>query len=110
MNGRLTRIDEPMLIDEIRAEHEKLKPVIAKAEESVAPIIAVYRRIYERCRHQPIAADTYPAQLRTDGGLAPRIRGLRPRQRPGPVHTHDGVGGGCAASLALPGWVASRRY
>ncbi len=63
MNGRLTRIDEAALIDEIRTEHDKLKPLIAEAEQSVAPILAVYRRIYERCRHQPIAADTYPARL-----------------------------------------------
>jgi guanine deaminase len=63
MNGRLTRIDEPKLIDEIRAEHEKLEPLIAEAEASVAPILGVYRRIYERCRREPIAADTYPARL-----------------------------------------------
>jgi guanine deaminase len=63
MNGRLTRIDEPKLVDEIRAEHEKLEPLIAEAEASVAPILAVYRRIYERCRQEPIAADTYPTRL-----------------------------------------------
>jgi 5-methylthioadenosine/S-adenosylhomocysteine deaminase len=63
MNGKLTRIDEAALIGEIQAEHEKLRPLIENAEQSVAPILAVYRRIYERCRKHPIAEDTYPARL-----------------------------------------------
>jgi 5-methylthioadenosine/S-adenosylhomocysteine deaminase len=63
MNSKLTRIDETALIDEIRAEHEKLQPLIEQSEQSVEPILAVYRRIYERCRQQPIADDTYPARL-----------------------------------------------
>jgi 5-methylthioadenosine/S-adenosylhomocysteine deaminase len=63
MNGKLTRVDEAALIDEIRAEHERLQPLIEQSEQSVEPILAVYRRIYERCRQQPIADDTYPARL-----------------------------------------------
>ena len=63
MDGKLTRIDEAALIDEIQAEHDKLKPLIERAEQSVEPILAVYRRICERCRQHPIAEDTYPARL-----------------------------------------------
>ena len=50
MNGKLTRIDEPAMIGEIPAEHEKLRPLIERAEQRVEPILEVYRRIYERCR------------------------------------------------------------
>lgn len=63
MGGKLVRVDEAALLDEIRQEHEKLKPMIDESEKSVEPILAVYRRIYERCRKQPIAEDTYPARL-----------------------------------------------
>jgi 5-methylthioadenosine/S-adenosylhomocysteine deaminase len=63
MDGRLTRVDEAALFDEIQAEHTKLKPLIERAEQSVEPILAVYRRICERCRNHPIADDTYPARL-----------------------------------------------
>jgi 5-methylthioadenosine/S-adenosylhomocysteine deaminase len=63
MDGSLTRVDEAALIDEIQAEHVRLEPLIERAEQSVEPILAVYRRICERCRNYPIADDTYPARL-----------------------------------------------
>lgn len=64
--GRLTRIDEAAILDEIAEAHDALMPLIAASEREAAPILAVYERIIERCRQRDIAADTYPALL-TDG-------------------------------------------
>jgi 5-methylthioadenosine/S-adenosylhomocysteine deaminase len=63
MDGRLTRIDERALLDEIGAAHRELRPLIEESERSVEPILDAYRRIYDRCGKEPIAEDTYPARL-----------------------------------------------
>lgn len=62
-DGKLVRINEAAILDEIAAEHEKLRPLIDESEETITPILAVYRRIYERCRKERIAEDTFPARL-----------------------------------------------
>jgi len=62
--GRLTRIDEAAILDEVREEHARLLPLLEQTEAQAAPINEVYRRIYARCLAEPIAADTYPARLR----------------------------------------------
>jgi len=61
--GRLTRIDEAEILEEIAGEHARVEPLIAEAERSVEPILESYRRIYQRCCREPIAPDTYPARL-----------------------------------------------
>jgi guanine deaminase len=63
MDGRLTRVDEAALLEEIRAAHDVLRASIEASERSVEPILAVYRRIHDRCRREPIAEDTHPARL-----------------------------------------------
>jgi len=61
--GTLTRVDEASLLAEIAAEHTMLAPLIAHAENSVAPMLAPYRRIWERCQREAIADETYPARF-----------------------------------------------
>ena len=61
--GTLTRVDEASMLAEIAAEHKMLAPLIAHAENSVAPMLAPYRRIWERCQREAIADETYPARF-----------------------------------------------
>jgi 5-methylthioadenosine/S-adenosylhomocysteine deaminase len=61
--GRLTQIDEAAILQEIADEHRVLAPMIAQAEQSVGPMLAPYRRIWERCAAHPISADTFPARF-----------------------------------------------
>lgn len=61
--GALTRIDEAAILDEIAEAHAELEPLIAQSEAAAAPIVEVYGRIMARCRHKPIAQDTYPAKI-----------------------------------------------
>jgi hypothetical protein len=62
-NGRLTRIDEDRLLDEIRAAHERLAPLLAEAEKDGERFHAPFERIYRRCEGIEIARETYPARL-----------------------------------------------
>jgi 5-methylthioadenosine/S-adenosylhomocysteine deaminase len=62
-NGRLTRIDEDCLLDEIRAAHERLAPLLLAAEKDGERFHAPFERIYRRCEAIGIAPDTYPARL-----------------------------------------------
>jgi guanine deaminase len=62
-NGRLTRIDEDRLLDEIRAAHERLAPLLIAAEKDGERFHAPFERIYRRCEAIEIARDTYPARL-----------------------------------------------
>ena len=62
-NGRLTRIDEDRLLDEVRAVHARLQPLLLAAEEEGARFRVPFERIYRRCQHINIAPDTYPAHL-----------------------------------------------
>jgi len=61
--GTLTRVDEASLLAEVATEHATLAPLIARAEDSVAPMLAPYRRIWERCQREAIADETYPARF-----------------------------------------------
>lgn len=62
-DGRLTRVDEDALIAEIHDVHARITPALAASEADVARLSAPYERIYQRCRHMPIPAETYPARL-----------------------------------------------
>jgi len=62
-SGKLTRIDEAAILDEIAEAHDELLPLIAASEREAGPIVAVYERIVERCRHYEIATDTHSARL-----------------------------------------------
>ena len=62
-NGRLTRIDEDRLLDEVRAVHARLQPLLLAAEKEGAQFRVPFERIDRRCQHINIAPDTYPAHL-----------------------------------------------
>ncbi|MGB0087138.1 MAG: amidohydrolase family protein [Rhodomicrobiaceae bacterium] len=62
--GRLTRVNEEELIAEIQDVHARIAHALAASEQDVARLAAPYERIYQRCRHLPIPADTYPARLK----------------------------------------------
>jgi 5-methylthioadenosine/S-adenosylhomocysteine deaminase len=62
-HGRLTRVDEDALIAEIQDAHARIAPALAASEQDVARLSAPYEKIYQRCRHMPIPAETYPARL-----------------------------------------------
>jgi guanine deaminase len=62
-DGVLTRIDEMALIDEIKAEHEKLLPQMIASKKEVESMREPMERIYMRCQQIDIAEDTHPARL-----------------------------------------------
>ena len=62
-NGRLTRIDEDRLLEEIRAVHARLTPLLMAAEKDGERFTRPFERIYRRCQDIEIASDTYPAHL-----------------------------------------------
>ena len=62
-NGRLTRIDEDRLLEEIRAVHARLAPLLMAAEKDGERFHAPFERIYRRCQNIEIASDTYPTRL-----------------------------------------------
>lgn len=62
-DGKLTRINEAAIIDEIREAHTRIAPQLAASETDVERISPHYERIYRRCQCMEIAADTYPARL-----------------------------------------------
>ncbi len=61
--GRLTRVDEDALIAEIHEVHARIADALDASDRDVARLAEPYERIYQRCRHMPIAAETYPARL-----------------------------------------------
>jgi guanine deaminase len=65
MDGKLTRVDEAALLREITEVHAELAPLLAESEDHVNRMREPYERIYRRCLATPIAADTYPALMRT---------------------------------------------
>ncbi|MFC6492289.1 amidohydrolase family protein [Ancylobacter dichloromethanicus] len=62
-DGKLTRIDEAAIIEEIREAHSRIEPQLSASEADVERISPHYERIYRRCQCMNIAADTYPARL-----------------------------------------------
>jgi guanine deaminase len=61
--GKLTRIDENAIIDEIHAAHERIEPMLTASEADVEELVVPYERIYRRCQCMDIAKDTYPARF-----------------------------------------------
>ena len=61
--GKLTRIDEDAIIDEIHAAHERIEPMLTASEADVEELVVPYERIYRRCQCMDIAKDTYPARF-----------------------------------------------
>jgi len=61
--GKLTRIDEDAIIDEIHAAHERIEPMLTASEADVEELVIPYERIYRRCQCMDIAKDTYPARF-----------------------------------------------
>ena len=62
-SGRLTRIDEAALLDEIATEFHGLAGRYAEAEADAAEVIAAVEAIYRRSLALPIPADTHEARL-----------------------------------------------
>ncbi|MFC5068540.1 amidohydrolase family protein [Flaviflagellibacter deserti] len=62
-DGKLTRIDEAAIIDEIREAHARIEPQLSASEADVERMVPHYERIYRRCQCMDIAADTYPARF-----------------------------------------------
>jgi 5-methylthioadenosine/S-adenosylhomocysteine deaminase len=63
LEGKLTRVDEDKLIDEIHAAHARIAPLIADSENDVERLREPYERIYRRCQKIEISPDTYPARF-----------------------------------------------
>ena len=61
--GKLMRIDEDAIIDEIHAAHERIEPMLTASEADVEELVVPYERIYRRCQCMDIAKDTYPARF-----------------------------------------------
>ena len=61
--GRLTRIDEAALLDEIACEFQSLVGRYAESEADAAPVIAAVEAIYRRALSLPVAPDTFEARL-----------------------------------------------
>jgi guanine deaminase len=62
-SGRLTRVDEAALLDEIACEFQGLAGRYAEAEADAAPVIAAVEAIYHRSLTLPVPADTLAARL-----------------------------------------------
>lgn len=62
-DGRLTRIDEAAILDEIAEAHARIEPHLAASEADVARIAPHYERIHRRCACIGIAEDTYAARF-----------------------------------------------
>jgi 5-methylthioadenosine/S-adenosylhomocysteine deaminase len=62
-DGRLTRVDEPRLLAEIKEAHARIEPLLTDSENDVERLREPYERIYRRCQHIEIAPDTYPARF-----------------------------------------------
>jgi guanine deaminase len=62
-DGRLTKVNEAKLLEEIREVHTRIAPALAEADRHVERILEPYRRIHQRCQHIDIAPDTYAARF-----------------------------------------------
>ena len=61
--GRLTKIDEPTIIEEIGREHARVKPQFESTKSAIMPILNAMEQIYRRSLATPIPSDTYAARL-----------------------------------------------
>ena len=62
-DGRLTRVDEGKLLDEIREAHARIAPLLAESEKDTERMLPHYERIYHRCQAEHISDETYPARV-----------------------------------------------
>ncbi len=62
-HGRLTRIDEGALLEEIAIEFQGLAGRYAEAEADAAPVIAAVESIYRRSLALPVPSDTFETRL-----------------------------------------------
>jgi guanine deaminase len=62
-HGKITRVDEDKILDEIAEVHERLEPLITESENDVERLRPAYERIYRRCQEIAISPDTYPARF-----------------------------------------------
>jgi 5-methylthioadenosine/S-adenosylhomocysteine deaminase len=62
-HGKLTRVDEDKLIDEIAEVHARLEPLLTASENDVERLRPAYERIYRRCQAIDISPETYPARF-----------------------------------------------
>lgn len=62
-DGKLTRIDEAAILDEIAEAHARIAPLLTESEKDVERISPHYERIFGRCQCMEIAADTFPARF-----------------------------------------------
>jgi hypothetical protein len=53
-NSHLLTVDEPQMIAKICELHRQLLPQLEDSEALVNQLLPYYRRIYDRCRQQPI--------------------------------------------------------
>jgi 5-methylthioadenosine/S-adenosylhomocysteine deaminase len=65
-DGRLARVDEAALLEEMQAEHAVLEPLIARSEHEVRRLLPSYTRIWKRCQSMPIDPATYAARFEED--------------------------------------------
>jgi 5-methylthioadenosine/S-adenosylhomocysteine deaminase len=62
-HGKLTRVDEDKLINEIAEAHARIEPLITESEKDIERLLPAYERIYRRCQAIAISPDTYPARF-----------------------------------------------
>lgn len=62
-DGRLTRIDEAAILDEIAEAHARIEPLLTESENDVERISPHYERIFRRCQCMEIAPDTFSARF-----------------------------------------------
>ena len=62
-DGRLTRVNEAALLDEIAEAHARIEPSLSASEADTERLVEPYRRIWRRCQCIDIAPDTYPARF-----------------------------------------------
>ncbi|HTO49575.1 MAG TPA: amidohydrolase family protein, partial [Burkholderiales bacterium] len=61
--GKLTRIDEPAILAEVREEIEKLRPTLDEMDANARRMWPPTDRIYQRCLAHPIPGSTHAAKL-----------------------------------------------
>ncbi len=62
-NGKLTKVNEDKLLDEIREAHARILPQLESSERDTERILPAYERIYHRCQEEHISDETYPARF-----------------------------------------------
>ena len=63
LNGKLTRVDEVSLLNEIQSAYQDLCPQFDAAEASMGPMRIAMEEVYRRSLQMKLPAETYPARL-----------------------------------------------